>query len=116
LSISHLGNSFNSLPLPSGEARLRTQSSQFSPQVNEQQTQQQNSRRPQADIVQTNEGIQRLSTQAKISESIFRPIPSFDELPTSLRNALQTYLTTEQSIEAVANGGSELLVGIDIYA
>jgi hypothetical protein len=115
LSISHLGNSFNSLPLSSGDARLRTQSSQLSPQVNQQQTQQQNSRRPQADIVQTNEGTQRLSTQAKISESIFRPIPSFDDLPTSLRNALQTYLTTEQSIKPVSNSGSELLVGIDTY-
>ena len=115
MSINHLGNSFNSLPLSSGDARLRTQSSQLSPQVNQQQPQQQNSRRPQADIVQAGEGIQRLNAQVTISESIFRPIPSFDDLPTSLRNALQTYLRTEQAIEPVSNSGSELLVGIDTY-
>ena len=115
MSISHLGNSFNSLPLSSGDARLRTQSSQISPQVNQQQTQQQNSRRPQADIVLASEGVQRLNAQATISESTFRPIPSFDDLPTSMRNALQTYLRAEQAIEPVSNSGSELLVGIDTY-
>ena len=115
MSISHLGNSFNSLPLPSGESRLRTQSSQFSPQVDEQRTQQQKNRQPQAEIIQAGGDIQRLNTQTTASESIFRPIPAFDDLPTSLRNALQAYLTTEQAVETVSNSGSELLVGIDTY-
>lgn len=118
MSISHLGNSFNSfnsLPLSSGDARLRTQSSEPSSQVNELRIQQQHSRRPPSDIVQAKADIQRFNAQAAKSESIFSPIPSFDDLPTSLRNALQTYLTTEQAIEPVSSGGSELLVGIDTY-
>jgi len=115
LSISHLGNSVNSLPLSSGDTRLRTQSSQLAPQVGEQRTQQQKSRHPQAEIIQAGGDIKRLNTQTTASESIFRPIPSFDDLPTSLRNALQTYLTTEQAVETVSSSGSELLVGIDTY-
>ena len=94
MSISHLGNSFNSLPLSSGDARLRTQSSEPSSQVNELRIQQQHSRRPPSDIVQAKADIQRFNAQAAKSESIFSPIPSFDDLPTSLRNALQTYLIT----------------------
>ena len=115
MSISHLGNSFNSLPLSSGDARLRTQSLQPSSQVDEQRAQQQKSRQPQAEIIQANSDVQRLYTQTTASESIFRPIPSFDDLPTSLRNALQSYLTTEQAVEVATNGGSELLVSIDTY-
>ncbi|MDG1937600.1 MAG: hypothetical protein P8I62_01925 [Pseudomonadales bacterium] len=99
MSISHLGNSFNSLPLSSGEARLRAHAdiALLADKV------------PVADIAP------RLSTKTANTDSVFRPIPSFDDLPASLRNALQTYLTIEQTAEPASYDGSELLAGIDTF-
>ncbi|MDG2035921.1 MAG: hypothetical protein P8J42_04815 [Pseudomonadales bacterium] len=99
LSISHLGNSFNSLPLSSGEARLRAHAD-IAPVAD---------KAPLADIAP------RPSTKTANTDSVFRPIPSFDDLPASLRNALQTYLTIEQTAEPASYDGSELLAGIDTF-
>ncbi|MDB2410639.1 hypothetical protein N9W57_08475 [Pseudomonadales bacterium] len=81
MSISHLGNSFNSLPLSSGEARLRAHAdiALLADKV------------PVADKAPLADIAPRLSTKTANTDSVFRPIPSFDDLPASLRNALQTY-------------------------
>lgn len=99
MSISHLGNSFNSLPLSSGEARLRAHADIA----------------PLADKVPVADKAPRPSTKTANTDSVFRPIPSFDDLPASLRNALQTYLTIEQTAEPASYDGSELLAGIDTF-
>ncbi|MDA8693594.1 hypothetical protein N9L91_00125 [Pseudomonadales bacterium] len=99
MSISHLGNSFNSLPLSSGEARLRAHAD-IAPVAD---------KAPLADIAP------RPSTKTANTDSVFRPTPSFDDLPASLRNALQTYLTIEQTAEPASYDGSELLAGIDTF-
>lgn len=110
MSINHLGNSFNRSPLSSGEAGLRLQPSESSVSINKQ-----DSSRRQDDIVQTRAPIQSNHTKTRAAESVFRPIPSFDELPANLRNALQSYLTVEQTVEPASDGGSELLVGVDTF-
>lgn len=115
MSINHLGNSFSSLPLSSGNARLRPQSTELSTTVAEQKAPESNHRRMHGDIVSADDAIQHRNTKTTATDSVFRPIPSFDELPASLRNALQSYLTIEQVAEPVSQGGSELLVSIDTF-
>ena len=105
MSISHLGNSFNSLPLSSGEARLRAHAD-IAPVADKALL---------ADKVPVADKALRPSTKTANTDSVFRPIPSFDDLPASLRNALQTYLTIEQTAEPASYDGSELLAGIDTF-
>ncbi|MGB1192474.1 MAG: hypothetical protein ACPG3T_06085 [Pseudomonadales bacterium] len=99
MSISHLGNSFNTLPLSSGETRLRAHADIA----------------PLADKAPLVDKTPRPSTKTANTDSVFRPIPSFDDLPASLRNALQAYLTIEQTAEPASYDGSELLAGIDTF-
>ena len=115
MSINHLGNSFNSLPLSSGNARLRPQSTELTTTIVEQKTSEPNNRRMHGDIVSADSAISHRNTKTIAADTVFRPIPSFDELPASLRNALQSYLTVEQVAEPVSQGGSELLVSIDTF-
>ena len=105
MSISHLGNSFNSLPLSSGEARLRAHAD-IAPVAD---------KAPLADKALLADKVPRPSTKTANTDSVFRPIPSFDDLPASLHNALQTYLTIEQTAEPASYDGSELLAGIDTF-
>ncbi len=115
MSINHLGNSFNSLPLSSGNARLRPQSTELSTSIVEQKTPESNHRPMHGDIVSADGAIQHRNTKTTVTDSVFRPIPSFDELPASLRNALQSYLMVEQVAEPASQSGSELLVSIDTF-
>ena len=111
MSISHLGNSFNSLPLSSGEARLRAHAD-IAPVADKALLA---DKVPVADKAPLADIAPRPSTKTANTDSVFRPIPSFDDLPASLRNALQTYLTIEQTAEPASYDGSELLAGIDTF-
>lgn len=111
MPINNIGNSVTSLPVASRDNRLRLQSLD----IEEQNSNGQNNRRAQADLVQASDDVQRVTRSSATAEPAFRPVPSFDELPTNLRDALQSYLATAQVTEPVSNDGSELLVGVDTF-
>jgi hypothetical protein len=112
LPINTIANNLGNLPVLARDNRLRLQS----PEIEERSADRQPNRRDQAEIIQPSDDVQRVVRSASTGEPVFRPIPSFDDLPNNLRDALQTYIATAQSTEPVATDGSELLVGVDTFA
>lgn len=111
MPINSLGNnSFNTLPAIARDNRLR------SPSVDiDDRSDRQPNRGNQPELILPTDDVQRVTRAESSSEPRFRPIPAFDELPGNLREALQSYISTAQATEPVANDGSELLVGVDTF-
>jgi hypothetical protein len=57
---------------------------------------------------------ERVNQADAADEQVLRALPSFDELPVSQRNALQSYLETQINSEVQPTDGE--LVGVDTFA
>lgn len=56
----------------------------------------------------------RVNQAEAAEEQVLRALPSFDDLPASQRNALQSYLDTQLNSESFTQGAE--LVGVDTFA
>jgi len=68
----------------------------------------------QADFILPSDNSERVNQSEAIDEQVLRALPSFEDLPASQRNALQSYLDAQISSETRAQGGE--LVGVDTFA
>ncbi len=111
MPINNVSNSIASLPVAGRDNRLRLQSLD----VEDQASNRQNTRRPEAEVIQPSDDVQRVVRSAESTDSSFRPIPSFDDLSSTSREALQTYISTANATEVVPGNGAELIVGVDTF-
>ena len=68
------------------------------------------------DAVAEQEATQRVIPAAEVEPENFQRAPSFDDLPTPQRLALETYLQTEQAaLVSAAPSGGDVIVGVDTF-
>lgn len=118
MPISQINSGFASLPALSTQnrdVRLRQSSPDISEQLTERESQS-TSNNNSVEIIQPTDEIERILSASNTAESVLRPSETFDNLPTSAREALQSYLANQQAaLSASSSDGSELIVGVDTF-
>ena len=119
MPISQINSGFASLPAlspQSREARVRQPTPELSEQFAERESRSTALESNSVDFIQPTDEIERILAASNTAETILRPGDNFDGLPSSAREALQSYLTNQQAgLNALSNDGSELIVGVDTF-